>query len=276
MLAWYHEPAAARPATVGPGAIGPRASARAITDRAGSLRARRWATVPVMTAGRIWFPGNPWPDGHAIARFVWSGRLDDRGLWFDLHLESAAYAAADRAGAGADGDDRDDDGAWRARGVWTNYHRCTLSSTRWRRDGGFLVGTPAAPFDPRQLSAGEFRVDPLPAGRALLDDLDGDDEDRPFNIYLLGHDTVADHRLRFQPGPRGTQLAWTGRLALTYAGATEFRYRFSAEVSGARFTGFEIAPGLPPDVARDLLELCTTAPTSFRRIGARFVPTRLG
>ncbi|MBK9035417.1 MAG: hypothetical protein IPL61_29870 [Myxococcales bacterium] len=227
-----------------------------------------------MTSGRIWFPGNPWPDGHAIARFVWSGRLDDRGLWFDLHLESAAYDAADRA---AGGDDDDDDGDWRARNVWTNYHRCTLSSTKWRSDGGFLVGTAAAPFDPGQLSGGEFRVDPLPTGRAMVEDLDGDDDDdRPFNVYLLGHDTAADHRLRFQPGPRGAQLSWTGRLALTYAGASEFRHTFSAEVSGARFTGFEITPGLPPDVARDLLAVCTTAPTRFRRIGARFVPTRLG
>ncbi len=50
--------------------------------------------------GRIWFPGNPWPDGHRIEEFAWTGRLDDAGrLWFDLTLRTGPY---DEAGVAED------------------------------------------------------------------------------------------------------------------------------------------------------------------------------
>ncbi len=33
--------------------------------------------------GRIWFPGNPWPEGHALKELVWTGALvPERGLVF--------------------------------------------------------------------------------------------------------------------------------------------------------------------------------------------------
>lgn len=42
--------------------------------------------------GRIWFPGNPWPGGHRVTEFAWTGRLDDAGrLWFDLSLQTEPY-----------------------------------------------------------------------------------------------------------------------------------------------------------------------------------------
>ncbi|HWS34937.1 MAG TPA: hypothetical protein VN408_19635 [Actinoplanes sp.] len=42
--------------------------------------------------GRIWFPGNPWADGHRVEDFTWTGRLDDAGrLWFDITLQTAFY-----------------------------------------------------------------------------------------------------------------------------------------------------------------------------------------
>lgn len=44
----------------------------------------------VTSFGRIFFPGNPWPEGHRIKEFAWSGRLDAKtGLWFDLHVRGA-------------------------------------------------------------------------------------------------------------------------------------------------------------------------------------------
>ncbi|MET3287619.1 UNVERIFIED_CONTAM: hypothetical protein ABID98_000189 [Brevibacillus sp. OAP136] len=37
---------------------------------------------------RIYFAGNPWPDGHRIKAFAWSGRLEPgSGLWFDFDLD---------------------------------------------------------------------------------------------------------------------------------------------------------------------------------------------
>ncbi|WP_430781416.1 hypothetical protein [Actinoplanes sp. G11-F43] len=55
--------------------------------------------------GRIWFPGNPWPDGHRIEEFAWTGRIDDAGrLWFDLTLRTGPY---DEAGVAEDRDPDD-------------------------------------------------------------------------------------------------------------------------------------------------------------------------
>ena len=33
--------------------------------------------------GRILFPGNPWPEGHALQEFAWTVRLVDGKVWFD-------------------------------------------------------------------------------------------------------------------------------------------------------------------------------------------------
>ncbi len=233
------------------------------------------------SAGRIVFADNPWPRGHRIERAVWSGRIDDRGLWFDLHVESARYDEDDdvRAAAG-DGSDEDvvdpPGGDWAAKAVWGNYHRCSLSSTKWRCDGGFLVGTAEQRFDWADLAGQRFAVDPLPSTRATTAQLPraaGDDQPEPaFNIYLLGHDTVGGHRLRFTPGRGGARIDWEARIALTYAGDQRFIHRLTAHIDAARFEGFRAVDGLPPDVASDLLAVFTTDPSVYRRRGTAFVP----
>ena len=77
--------------------------------------------------GRIYFPGNPWPKGHAITQFQWSARVDrSSGIWFDLHLETDYYYADDREEI----EDRAKSD-WASRIVWCNYHSCTLSSVNW-------------------------------------------------------------------------------------------------------------------------------------------------
>lgn len=49
-----------------------------------------------MTQNRIFFIGNPYPLGHVIKEFGWSGRLDEDGeIYFDFHLKTDDYYAED-------------------------------------------------------------------------------------------------------------------------------------------------------------------------------------
>lgn len=173
---------------------------------------------------RIVFPGNPWPEGHAVAEFEWTARAEGEELWFDLHLVSADYYAQ----RDIEDDGRDDTGDWEAPIVWCNYHHCTLSSTFWggHERSGLRVG-PLSAFSPQALDGAELLADPhegdgeLPGG-----------EEPAFGLYLLGHDSAADHRVRFLR--RGDSdrydLIWTGRIALSYAGDYRPRYRFEARL----------------------------------------------
>jgi hypothetical protein len=211
---------------------------------------------------RIWFTGNPWPRGHRVATFAWAGRLDDLGLWLDLHLETADY---DEEGPGRRAPQ---ERSWGSPSVWQNYHACTISSTKWGPDRGMQVGSPTAPFDVAR--GGRFRADPLGANACTFDI---DDDSYAFHTYLLGHDTVADHVLRLTPlGGADFALDWRGRIALTYAGHDEFHHRFTAGIKRARLPGFAIADGLPIDVASDLLAVFTTDSRAYRLDGRSFVP----
>jgi hypothetical protein len=222
-----------------------------------------------MATGRIWFADSPWPHGHALETLVWDGRLEpDSGLWFDLHLRSMKYAEKPPAWE----DDAADGSAWRSPSVWRNYHRCTLSSTKWHR-GGFLAGAPRAPLDLARLAETTFVVDglPPPPGWDLEDDA-------RFHIYLLGHDSAADHRIRFVPEAAGVSfaLAWHGRIALTYAGDSEFLHGFRVEAAGSSFGGVRVPDALDAEAARRLLETCLIGARDFvletREGVRRFVP----
>ena len=191
--------------------------------------------------GRIWFPGNPWPDGHRVEKFEWTGRLDGLGqLWFDVTLRTASY---DEAGAIDDDEESDDLPEWEAPIVWNNYHRCTISSTLWEDATGLLAATPERRFglvgsEPQRLTA-----DPLP-----VEDLDADPA---FHVYLLGHDSVADHAITFTAdGTGGHRVDWRGRIALTYAGNEEFEHEFRAEIRGAHLAHMTPADGMTGDEAR--------------------------
>ena len=190
---------------------------------------------------------NPWAEGHAIQNFSWSARLERSGLWFDLHLQSADYNAEDsNAEDSATEEDFDTSQSdWQSKIVWNNYHRCTLSSTRW--DGtGFQVGSKAQPLNFDALSEQEFVVDPLPVDF---------DQTRPFNIYLLGHDTAADHRIRFsqQSTPTHFSVDRRSRIASSYAGSDQFHYEFEAHVDSTKFEGIQLPNGTRVQDAKTLL-----------------------
>jgi hypothetical protein len=187
--------------------------------------------------GRILFPGNPWPKGHAISSFKWSGRIErGTGIWFDLHLETTEYYADDPKSHANYYEEDDDDSAddWTSKSVWCNYHSCTISSTKWVGNGtGFLAGTKIAPLDFAKLGKKTFSFDDNP------EDLS---PPRPFGIYLTGHDSVCGHRIRFKPEKSKTTftIEWTGKIALSYGGSDEFKYSFQVSLSNVRFDGIQL------------------------------------
>jgi hypothetical protein len=176
---------------------------------------------------RIVFAGNPWPEGHPIAKFDWTARIQGEDLWFDLHLVSADYYAEREIEDREDADDEASD--WTSPIVWGNYHYCTLSSTYWGGSpvGGIRVG-PLAEFSLAALDGAEFAIDPFEGDGELPES----DADPAFGLYLLGHDSAVDHRIRFVR--RGDSdrydLLWSGRIALSYAGDYVPRYRFQARI----------------------------------------------
>ncbi|GAA5079199.1 hypothetical protein GCM10023319_18590 [Nocardia iowensis] len=204
--------------------------------------------------GRIVFPGNPWPTGHAIEEFAWTGRIDENGnLWFDLHLRSAEYVAEASTKGAAGTDD------WSSPDVWRNYGACTLSSTYWGEDDGtgFLAATPGNPFQLKTLTPQRLTADPLPL--LDIDQL----EYLAFNIYLLGHDSVADQEVFFTRRPDGRHdIDWHGRIALTCVGDIEFSHRFQAEIT-ATLDYLRYPTSLSTVEAHDLLRAVLDAPELF-------------
>ncbi len=182
-----------------------------------------------MPENRIFFEGNPWPEGHPIKSFVWTAAQRGANLWFNFHLETEVYYA-ERA---IDDEDAEYSSDWESPTVWENYHSCTMSSTQWH-SGGFAVCR-AADFSPEHLDGVLVQVDPLPL------DLSAAYEERAFHIYLLGHDAVADHRITFTRVP-GTQLfdiAWQGKIAMAYVGDYEPEHRFRAEIRGVQLPSID-------------------------------------
>ena len=170
---------------------------------------------------RIWFAGNPWPEGHPIKQFEWKAEIRDGVVWMLLHLESADYYSERRI----DDKDAEYDSDWEAPIVWGNYHQCILSCTYWQNHRGFPV-CPVEQFSAEFLDGYEAIVDPLP------ESADKGFDDRAFHIYLLGHDAVAGHRIHFRrrAGSDRFDIEWTGKIAKAYVGDYEYRYDFRSRI----------------------------------------------
>lgn len=188
----------------------------------------------------------------------WSGRLDaERGLVFDLHLESASYDAERKFE-----DVEDEDGDWNVPSVWTNYGRCSLSSTKWNHSG-FVVGTAKKPFDWGAVDGATFRVD------KAKDELPP--EPRAFGIYLTGHDGVADHAIKFTKTARSFAVSWKAKVALAYIGRTALEHRLRAELQKLTFEGFRVPKGMKPKVAQALFETLVTDPKAWTLVKGHLV-----
>lgn len=202
---------------------------------------------------RIYFHGNPWPEGHKIEAFSWSGRLEpNSGLWFDLHLETEDYYANDDP---EEEEELEDISDWQAKIVWCNYHSCTLSSIYWGHSG-FLVGTEQQKFNFQLLAGTTYSVDPLSTY---------DFDDPAFHTYLLGHDSAADHRIHFLNRNSHDEftIKWDGKLALSYAGDDEFKYTFETTEIKVPFEGIHVPERLTDAEAHSLLAEYVENPEIF-------------
>lgn len=158
---------------------------------------------------RIYFKDSPYPKGHKLKGFRWTAQHDpESGVLFHFHLETENYYAEDDS---QDPDDFEPESDWKAKGAWGNFHSCIISSDYWHF-GGFYAGKTEDQIDFSNFPT--FHVDPLPRA----DDFDIE-EDRPFAIYLLGHDDCADHKISFKKNDNGNyDIDWSGKIALAYIG----------------------------------------------------------
>jgi hypothetical protein len=181
--------------------------------------------------GRIFFHGNPWPQGHRIENVIWGASIHpEYGLRLELTLNSALYYEGEEADFPFTAAKFDADEDWKAKAAWANYHECTLSPSTTAFGGGIVLSDGTSPFDfdrPHQT----YTADPLPV------DMEKFRSSNAFDLYLLGHDAVADHAISLvRSSANGTyDLNWSGKIALTYTGDEEFRHSFEAHATGVRF-----------------------------------------
>ena len=197
-----------------------------------------------MAVNRIFFKGNPYPLGHVIIDFGWSGHLDEDGqLWFDLHLKTDDYYAEDPAYFDEateeynDEDNDEEDNDWKAKNAWANYHACTMSSTEWGSNG-ILVDKKLGKLNFANWQPKRLVIDTMPPDNVMPAEMEWDD--LALHIYLLGHDACANHQIEIvQVGRNLFNFNWAGKIALAYKGEDEFKYSFSANMANVKFAGFD-------------------------------------
>jgi hypothetical protein len=203
-----------------------------------------------MQENRIFFKYNPYPLGHVIKEFVWSGHLDEVGqLWFDLHLKTDDYYTEDSKHAEIwDDEEEQDKGDWDSKIVWGNYHNCTMSSTYWG-SSGILIDANAPKLNFTNWPVIQLIADTLPQDYIMPTDLEWDD--LALNIYLLGHDACANHTINISQVDKNLfNINLLGKIALAYAGEDEFKYDFSANITDVKFDGFDYPQEMTQTQAR--------------------------
>ncbi|MBF7093405.1 hypothetical protein IUY40_17865 [Flavobacterium sp. ALJ2] len=179
-------------------------------------------------SGEICFLGNPYPNGHKLIEFVWSGRVEeDESLWFDFHLKTDSYYADDNKN-----EQEEERSDWNSKVVWENYQNCIISSTYWGSDGIKInKSSQKAVFN--DFINQTLIVDSLP----FNDDFEYDR--LAFEIFLLGHDTCADHKLEISLNTENNyDIEWSGKIALSYLGDDKFNHDFVLKVQNIAFNGF--------------------------------------
>ncbi|MCU0437600.1 MAG: hypothetical protein MUC49_06765 [Raineya sp.] len=178
---------------------------------------------------KIYFLGNPYPNGHKVKNFVWNGRVDNNeNIWFDFHLESENYYAEDESD-----DIEEPESNWNAKVLWKNYHNCKISSTYWKeKNKGIKIGSKTKKVNFNNCVQKELIANKLPFSKNF------DYENLAFNIYLLGHDNCANHNIIFKKNKENFDIEWSGKIALTYSGKNLFDYSFIVNMQNIKFEGF--------------------------------------
>ncbi|NML22083.1 hypothetical protein HHL16_14465 [Pseudoflavitalea sp. G-6-1-2] len=198
-----------------------------------------------MQTNRIYFRNNPWPDGHALNKFTWSGRLDpEDGLYFDFYLKTDNYNAGETSNEEEEDEVLSD---WESKIVWNNYHACTIASKE-KGQPGILVAQRGSKFSFSEFQSQTFTADPLP----VMEDFELDD--LAFGIYLLGHDASADHYIAIERQENNLfSIHWTGKIALFYAGEDSFDHAFETQITDVAFDGIHYPQSFSHEEAMRLL-----------------------
>ncbi|WP_026211576.1 hypothetical protein [Lewinella cohaerens] len=211
---------------------------------------------------RIFFKNNPYPNGHRIQEFCWSGRLiKGRGLVFDFHLVTENYYEEDDS----DEEEEEANSDWEAKMAWANFHQCTMSSTFWNGNGA-VIGTKDSPLDFSNLLDRTLTIDPLP------DANDYHPHVFALDIYLLGHDKCANHHISFtkQYNNSTFNIEWRGNIALFYSGDNEFKYTFETKIRNCKFAGIHLDKRLSLAENSAILKACTLDSNAFELKDGKF------
>lgn len=161
---------------------------------------------------RIYFVGNPWPEGHLIKDFAWSLTKDEQGYSLRFDIATAEYSAE----RSFPKDDLTGKSNWESPITWDNYCGCNIN-------GGFhLCSSNTDPIS--ALTKGPHFVD-------MLQDTDWDIDALHFEPYIRGHDAMAFHEILIEQNSAGNfDITWKGKIALFYSGEKEFNYEFKAVI----------------------------------------------
>lgn len=173
---------------------------------------------------RIYFVDNPWPEGHLVREFVWEADLRDDEIWFHFHLTTENYNSERII---IDDEEIEYESDWKAPIVWDNFNSCTLSTSEWH-EGGFHVCS-CKDYSESFLDGKLLEIDKHP-------ELIKDWSERAFAIYLLGHDGVANHKIKFvRTADSLFDIYWSGKIAQEYVGENEFKHEFNTVLKGVTF-----------------------------------------
>ncbi|MGH1433439.1 MAG: hypothetical protein ACRBG0_03165 [Lewinella sp.] len=215
-----------------------------------------------MKTDRIFFKNNPYPNGHRIQEFCWSGRLiKERGLVFDFHLVTENYYEEDDS----DEEEEEANSDWESKMAWGNFHQCTMSSTFWNGNGA-VVGTIGKPLDFSKLLGKTIIIDPLPDVNKY------NPQAFALDIYLLGHDKCANHNITFtkQHNTSTFDIEWRGNIALFYSGDNEFKYSFETKIRKVNFAGIHLDKRLNLAANTTLLRACSLGIKTFELLDGKF------
>ena len=173
---------------------------------------------------RIFFKNNPWPEGHPVNEFIWEAELRKDQVWFHFHLATENYYSEREI---EDNEEKEYESDWEAPIVWGNYHSCKMSTSEWHK-GGFYVCSQKE-FSETKLDGLELEIDNDPENIKDWDDL-------AFHIYLLGHDAVARHKIKFVRAEDSLfEIQWSGKIAQAYVGDYEFKHDFNTVLKSVQF-----------------------------------------
>lgn len=128
------------------------------------------------------------------------------------------------------------------------------------------MGAPSEKFDWNDWQQRVVHIDP--AEDSLPEDQEY--EERAFHIYLLGHDAVADHHIRFQAlADEKWRIEWKGKIALTYGGDYDLDYRFETALEPVQFDGFYLEDGINEQQAWSLFREAVAKPECWQLVSEK-------